>query len=97
LDVAWLEDSEQLFRLTYAAEPGRPVAIQTSTNGIDWRYVAEAVSAAPETANAFNVSPSLNGLAMPAGDLRGRARRDECRALAVCRAHYAHWNQPGGR
>ena len=67
LEVSWLADPVQQFRLSYMAEPGRPISIQTSANGVDWQFVAEAVSPALGFVNSFSNSPATTF--MPAGGL----------------------------
>jgi uncharacterized delta-60 repeat protein len=65
VDLAWLGDSVQQWQITYTAEPGRPIHIQSSTNGVDWRILSEAVSAAPDTPRSFFLFP--NSRELPAG------------------------------
>ena len=60
----WIDDPTQAFRIDCTAEPGRPILVQSSANGIDWRFLAEAVSPGLGVATSFTNAP---GIAMPAG------------------------------
>lgn len=46
------------FQIEYSTEAGRPIHIESSTNGLDWKYVAEAVSAVDGQSNTFSVLPT---------------------------------------
>lgn len=55
------------FQIDYSTEAGRPVRIESSTNGVDWLFVAEVVSRVGGETNSFAVVPSA-GL-VPAGGI----------------------------
>ncbi len=44
------------FQITYASEAGRPLTLQTSTNGTDWKFLREAVSAVEGVTNFFSAN-----------------------------------------
>jgi hypothetical protein len=67
VDFAWLEEPQQSFRLDYTAEPGRPIGIESTTNGVDWLFVAEAVSPAPGVVSSFTNDLTRSGTNLLAG------------------------------
>jgi len=65
LALQWISNPTLSFhidRIDCTTEPGRPIQVQTSTNGLVWRFVAEVVSPGPGAITSFN-----SDLGVPAG------------------------------
>lgn len=62
-------DPSGSFQVSCLAEPGRPVFVQTSTNGVDWTFAQEVVTAGLGIPTTFLITPTSDGTRMQAGGM----------------------------